>query len=586
MWLHRLLWLFGLMDSLVSGSRKLDDGLLVNKGEDLLLEVASWTVVVTLDVPPPPVHLEQQLVHTFAVLGNLTNKFYPLETASWRTRLERIRTRIDPELRHSNRNHRRLKRGLFNFVGTLSRHLFGTATMAEVQKTRDLIQKVKQNNQVVTHVVKELTTVVNQSRIYLQENRLRINKLTIKMRNIADRQDQLAHTVDTLYLRHNVERLVEAVEMLTDAYMVQVDQYHRQRTALEQGFMTEDLINPQLLDEILAEANVVKQMTLPHKEWYYSYVSVRPVWGEQKFVVFKIDLPLIKPQTYLHYLFQAFPLPQSNNITATIELNPNVGYDPHSGGLFIPIDCKGAEPIVCRPSPLRVKEGLNCERAVITNNDPTDCVVSLKKVAQVDQVWTIANNQLVLSTWGDRVIRKCKGKAEKIIEFVQGVYVLNITEGCEWTGRTWTFEFVPEYVQSIHVKLKPLPNIMPVSIPSLPTLEKLTFDLPELGQIKSFDLKTLNEKLTMPDINFPVYTTDWFIGLMITAVIIICVIIVCISVYKWYQKRRPKVNPPKPTVNREDIELQPIKALKSAQAKAPTPLPSVAERENPFRFGN
>ena len=47
--------------NLPGNGRKLRDGLLMDRGEDLLTEVASWTVVVTLDVPPLPTLLERQL---------------------------------------------------------------------------------------------------------------------------------------------------------------------------------------------------------------------------------------------------------------------------------------------------------------------------------------------------------------------------------------------------------------------------------------------------------------------------------------------------------------------------------------------
>ena len=71
----------------------------------------------------------------------------------------------------------RQKRGLLNFIGVFTHHMFGIATSAEVRKTRELLRKVNNNNNAINHIVHELATVVNQSHVYIGQKRDKINFL-------------------------------------------------------------------------------------------------------------------------------------------------------------------------------------------------------------------------------------------------------------------------------------------------------------------------------------------------------------------------------------------------------------------------
>ena len=60
-------------------ARKLADGLLISKGEEILIQEATWTVVVTLDVPSLPEVLGQRLTAVDAALNKIGHYFTPLE---------------------------------------------------------------------------------------------------------------------------------------------------------------------------------------------------------------------------------------------------------------------------------------------------------------------------------------------------------------------------------------------------------------------------------------------------------------------------------------------------------------------------
>lgn len=584
-------------NKLPGNGRKLPDGLLVARGEDLLTEVASWTVVVTLDVPPLPTELEHRLKAIEGALDHLNPQIHASEKEGWTARLQRIKMQLRPSFLHGGRHHRRVARGLFNFIGILSEHLFGTASEAEVRQTRQMIQKVNSNNQAVYHVVQELTTVVNQSRVYLQQNRDRINEVSKEVKTVEQllnsmgvQYEGLRDHIETNYHRHQAERLVEGLEMLTGAYLDHVEHYHRQRTALEGGVLTEDLLTLEVLEDILIKARGGNRSAIKNVEWYYQYVPVQPLWGEDNLLVFKMELPLVKPITYLHYLFKAFPVPQAEGVTALFEVSPDVGYEPHTGGLFIPEICVGRNPIVCRIYPMRIGKGMNCERGLISQHaaKKQDCVLTMEKTVQVDKVWTTGLNQVVLSTWGGQLIERCTGRAEQFFNLEKGVYLFNLTENCIYVTSTWKVEYTPHYMHHVDIKQRPLPHLAPVNIPKFVATEgwklRVGKNLAELGTVQKFKLSTLHE---MEKVEIPAHKSNWFIGL-VSCISVFSIVLIVIFYYKRRQIRKnmcPVKDVSSPSAgNMQDSFSSGAVTFSRLNRHEDSSLPSIAEREQNRRL--
>ena len=282
-----------------------------------------------------------------------------------------MKLQLSNDYLHGNRHHikMRQKRGLFNFLGVFANKLMGVATSAEVRKTRELLRKVNNNNNAVNHIVHELATVVNQSRVYIKRNRDKINSLVAVTNNLLESIKRFAggmqQTVNQNMQKHQAERLVEDTEVLADAFVDQVDQYHRQRAALELGVLTEDLLSVPTLSDILENAKANRILNI---EWYYQNVPVKPMWGEENIVVFQIELPLVKPIRYLQYLLETFPVPQEDGTVSTLKVNSGIAMENATGALLIPHQCRGHGPTVCGPAPLRSGEAMACERGILNNN--------------------------------------------------------------------------------------------------------------------------------------------------------------------------------------------------------------------------
>lgn len=523
----------------IDESRQLKDGLLVSRGEDVLIEDASWMVVVTLDTPKLPEGLENHLQRVDTALRKLRSNLSLSEYRSWQTRLTQVKLRLTPDYLYNNRHHlkTRKKRGLFNFIGLLSHHLFGTATDSEIQEVREIMSKMDKNNQAVNHVINELATVINQSQLYIQENRNMINQLTTETRTLikyVQNFSELGHVVNTNLQRHYAERLVEDVELLATAYTSIVEHYHRQRTAMEMGVLTEDLLSPSVLKDIVVQARARQQDMISTWEWYYQNVRVQPLWGSDDVVVFQIEMPLVRPVKYVHYLLDSFPVPQEGSTTTTLKVEQHVAFDEVTRGLFVPRNCRGHDPMVCQPAPVRVGPAMSCERGIITNQgtERQKCIIRVEKTTQVDQLWFVEENRIVLSTWGDNLKKHCQEYPEQKRALEKGVYLFNISENCIYLGSTWQVEHSPRFSHNVYIERHPLPAISPVELPVLfngTGLSKdLMSDLHELGAIKHFTIAKLQE-LSIPTI--PVYKKGWFwaifCAVLVSGLLIVSIIYVC-----------------------------------------------------------
>ena len=82
----------------------------------------------------------------------------------------------------------RVKRGLLNFVGELSRVLFGTATSDEVHALQESIKRLQDGMTVLHHNTRVMVSIMNQTRRYVRENRLDLRAVQAE----TMRLDQLA----------------------------------------------------------------------------------------------------------------------------------------------------------------------------------------------------------------------------------------------------------------------------------------------------------------------------------------------------------------------------------------------------------
>ena len=122
------------------------------------------------------------------------------------------------------------------------------------------LRVAKQNKRVV-NVVKDLVTIINQTheqskevRQHIQSLESYVSKYAIEIRKLQEKTEKLRNRYDILETCIKTDLALALIEATHNAWLRQQDRYHRQRTALELSYLTEDILPVQNLKRIIANA--------------------------------------------------------------------------------------------------------------------------------------------------------------------------------------------------------------------------------------------------------------------------------------------------------------------------------------------
>ena len=234
--------------------QKLTDGVFVTGARVTNDHVATWTLVVVLDAPRADVTLQKKVQTLRAYIHSVLSSTPASHLAKW-SWLQRLRI-TESQIPHSSPTRaRRTRRSFFDLVGNVLNKVFGVATEAQVDVTKRWIQQVRVENQRILHKTNDLITVVNHTFAELQLNRKHI-------RDIEDYISQLHAqlvkwtSISTIAFERvraslRIDQCLSALESVHLFWIRQLRRYRRQRVALESGLLTEDILPPTDLREIL-----------------------------------------------------------------------------------------------------------------------------------------------------------------------------------------------------------------------------------------------------------------------------------------------------------------------------------------------
>ena len=278
---------------------------------------------------------------------------------------------------------RRLRRGLFNFVGKLSKSLFGTATQEDLQVLMDAIQQTRSGMEVLHHNTKEMLSILNQTRRYVGENRMDLRVVqqeTTTLSALANANAQRTQALEVYMGQARIQRCVDLalqqMELALRDYHLQERIFHRQKLQMERGWLTEDILPPTSLADILRKFHTKGYHTLP-LEWYYQHMHVTPSWSNSTELAFRTMIPALSPSRYLRYGLQYFDIPFGPEHLRRIIGRDDLAINTMTGATFVPTQCVGQRPLVCRP----VYECLQCtcEGSLVSGESSDGCRVSVSK---------------------------------------------------------------------------------------------------------------------------------------------------------------------------------------------------------------
>ena len=246
----------------------LKDGLLVTGGEETRRHIATWTILVTLDVPVEESGLRGRLLHLRTMITDLhdTLRSTSVVKEAW---LQRISDSKQTMLTGVSTSTTRIRRGLLNFVGIISNKLFGTATEAQVEECRRLLITASASNRKISHLFIKLTSVVNQTYDQVQENRNHLIKLENYVGQAADTVNKIVSKLQSqqekisAMIGHSyIGQIVAVIESQHNQWLRQMDKYQRQRASLDLGWLTEEVLPFLNYRKLLHRENKLESM--PH----------------------------------------------------------------------------------------------------------------------------------------------------------------------------------------------------------------------------------------------------------------------------------------------------------------------------------
>jgi hypothetical protein len=421
-----------------------------------------------------------------------------------------------------------------------------------------MLTDLRADTDAILHVIPQLTSVMNQTRVYVQENRFMMVDIKTHQRavdkyilHLSQRVIGITVRIEVLEVRQEVDRILTALELISDAYRRQTDLHQAQRAALEVGHLTEKLLPPGVLEEILQQGISQGYQVVTQLEWYYQYLEVHPIWNDNGNLLYKVELPLLDDVKYIHYKILTFPVPYENEmLSATLDLDEHYGFNTETGGLFFPMFCTGREPAVCRSGPLYDSGNLQCPRSIITGSkSPIDvCTVTIIKGSQSTIITEIDINTYVVTTWGDTIIERCAGESERSTLLKANVYTLTVRPTCSIAGKDWEVKGITE--KNLKQRLTQLPITMPVNI-------NITYQIPSDALLNLFPGMSGAELMAVPnvplDINNPVpgsrqlpSRVQTLARVMVAAILILTLTL--LSAVGFYVYRRYQIKVPTGTI--------------------------------------
>ena len=164
----------------------------------------------------------------------------------------------------------RVKRGLLNIVGTLSKSLFGTATAEDVRALQHAVAEAQENTQNLYHNQRDLLSVFNKTRHIVAQNALDIEEIQREMHTLfqnirieANETNALIKSISKLDFSRRMDLNLQQMKDVVHHFRLQQQVFHQQRVQLERGFLTEDILPVHILQDVLRQMRERHLATLP-----------------------------------------------------------------------------------------------------------------------------------------------------------------------------------------------------------------------------------------------------------------------------------------------------------------------------------
>ena len=415
--------------------KPLPQGLWIQQQGGLYYQTAEWIVLMSVSTPPPTRKLLEFTTTLQGQIQQVSTRF-PQLSENWIDRLHWCRSVLQ------QLNPVRPKRAPLGFIGRLSHTLFGTVTEAELTQYRNIVFGNRLSLNRTIHRTNLLMSAVKANRNIISSNSdhiMKVQKYLLTLQSSLTRNFKImSDTVQQLAVKMKIEHALVSLEQSTHRLLSHLNRRRRQMNSLYRHSLSEDVLSPSQLKEILDQARSSKFTTMP-ENWYYQFCQVSPVWISVAEVTFKVHLPLHDGKNYILYSLHSFPFPIKPGFTTRLQVKPKVAYSSTNGLLFEPILCRGGTSKVCRGGPLYTSNRFKCERALISRNAGATGHCQVKVTPSNDTLIEESSPGLyIISTPAVSPKLHCNARGEELVKFTPGVYVISLNHTCTLRGEDWT----------------------------------------------------------------------------------------------------------------------------------------------------
>jgi hypothetical protein len=212
--------------------------------------------------------------------------------------------------------------------------------------------------------------------------------------------------------------------------------------------LTEEVMAPGLLQQIIEYTAQGGRATVSDLTWLYRFVAIEPIVISGQTLIYRLALPVLNEQSYLLFTVHTMPVPISHSdMSVKINLHAQYGVSTRTGQMFMPNTCMGVRPVVCRSGPLFKANVMKCARGLIFNQTGLihECKFDLSKGDNATLIQQIAQNQYLLSTWGETLKLRCPMEVELAVKIAPGTYDIKCQPPCVIEGETFQLDCIETY---------------------------------------------------------------------------------------------------------------------------------------------
>ena len=363
--------------------------------------------------------------------------------------------------------------------------------------------------------------------------------------------------------RTDFETAISQLEEVSHKYVRSREAWLHRRENLELGRLTENLLPPEVLREILLSAEGEQAFIIDPIEWYYEHVYIVPIWLDNR-LIYRTRIPVVSAHAWHYIQIRQWATPV-RDYQVTLSMPDVILWNTQTGQLSISPSSYGERPRICRQGLSNPPELHPCITRLLSESPAYDphCLVILQRRFQQDAVHYLGEDSYILQTGGTELTLRCTGQAEQKQLVKPGVYELSVVYPCTLQGDNWTLNSIFQRMSNVTLETEPVGQVPNVTLTDLPnytlTLDPSQFQLEDLSPVDRRQIPVSNFIMPTPKIlnksRKHVWHSFWALILAVLAGI-------AVYVRRHYIQRRSAKLPP-------EIELQTTEAAVTTVPASP-----------------